>query len=380
MKWLLRKLVLLFWLGVFALVGYLAIFAFAGFSAEYPFAQRGLAVPKGTVIGAYHVHSSESGGRATPTDIAWAAKHAGLSFVIITEHNPQTIPEPRYEAGVLLMFGMELSTPAGHLVAIGVPRTLEAEERAQDPFELIPKLGGYTFIAHPIQTRQPWTAWDKAAKATGLELYSGDTMFREAMAEPFTRLLPAAGAYLTNPTHGMFTVVQDQPKVRTRLLELSTGAEPKVALCAHDAHGIPPYDDEFKMMALYLPPDEVETPFVYGDAQKAAAYVATKIGHGYAYCVFRALGDGTGFGIEGLEGSERKAKVGGKLKVVLPAGTPAEARVQVTGPGKLQPDGRSVVLEKAGAVQLEVWRRTPGRFFESEWKPWIVPSPVLVHE
>jgi hypothetical protein len=29
-------------------------------------------------------------------------------------------------------------------------------------------------------------------------------------------------------------------------------------------------------------------------------------------------------------------------------------------------------------VHLEVWVPAPGRLFSIEWKPWIVPSPVLV--
>jgi hypothetical protein len=32
-----------------------------------------------------------------------------------------------------------------------------------------------------------------------------------------------------------------------------------------------------------------------------------------------------------------------------------------------------------GAVQIEVWALAPGRFLKSEWKPWLVPSPIWVY-
>ena len=378
MKWI-RRLLVLFSVLVFALVGYVAVFALVGFTAEYPFRQQGLAVPGGGLLGAYHVHSLASDGRASVEDIAQAAKRAGLSFVVVTDHNVEVMPPPRFEDGVLLMYGTELSTPFGHLVVLGLPRAPGRAERQVEPVEAAARVGGLTFLAHPVQKRQPWTALEQAPAATGLELYSGDTMLRQAQEAPFTRLLPAAGAYLTNPAHAMLSLVQEQPETTERLLELSSGKpQPKVALCAHDAHGVPPYDETFQTMAMLLPRGEEETPFERRDAQEAATYVLARLTRGEAYCVFRALGDGSGFAIEGLESGARRARVGSKLKVVLPEGTPAEVRLRVTGPGKVEPDGRTVHLEGEGAIQVEVWRRAPGRFFESEWKPWIVPSPIVV--
>jgi hypothetical protein len=95
-------------------------------------------------------------------------------------------------------------------------------------------------------------------------------------------------------------------------------------------------------------------------------------------CTFRALGEPAGFALEGLDPERREARVGDVLTVRLPPHPVEAVRVEVWGPGKLRPDGVSVELTGEGAVQVEAWVRGPGRFFGSEWKPWIVPSPVRV--
>jgi hypothetical protein len=95
-------------------------------------------------------------------------------------------------------------------------------------------------------------------------------------------------------------------------------------------------------------------------------------------CAFRALGEPEGFALEGLDAERREARVGQVLTVRLPLEAGEQVRLEVWGAGRLRPDGRSVELVEAGAVQVEVWARAPGSFFGTRWRPWIVPSPVRV--
>ena len=99
---------------------------------------------------------------------------------------------------------------------------------------------------------------------------------------------------------------------------------------------------------------------------------------GQALCAFRALGEPEGFALEGLAAGSREAHVGEVLTVRLPPLAREHARVEVRGAGRLRPDGVSVELMEEGAVQVEVWVRAPGRFFGSQWRPWLVPSPLRV--
>ncbi len=354
-----------------AAVGYVAFFAFSAARFDYPMvapAQQRLA-PRG----AYHLHTTTSDGRATPEEIAHHARDAGLQFVVITDHNQNAPPAPAWVDGVLVIHGSEVSTPFGHVVALGLPRPLTEEERSSDPVAAITRLGGHAFLAHPEQKKNPWRDWDNAHRITGLELYSADSMFRTAQQSPFTLFVPAASAYLGNPEHGLLSVVRGQPELTARLLALSA-AKRTTAVCAHDAHGLPPYDAEFRTLSMYLPPAG-EGRLLPEDPAAAAQKIIDDLVEGRAWCAFHAMGDGDGFQILGLS-DQRAARVGDVLRIHLPPTTPPEIQVRAWGPATVLDDGRSVRIDAPGAVQVEVWARVPGMYFEDGWKPWLVPSPI----
>ncbi|MGA9521218.1 MAG: PHP domain-containing protein [Myxococcaceae bacterium] len=365
----LRKLALLL---LAAVLGYVGFFALSAARFDYPVvppAEKRLA-PRG----AYHLHTTASDGRATPEEIARHARDAGLQFVIITDHNQQAPPAPAWVDGVLVIHGTEVSTRFGHVVALGLPRPLTDGERDQDPVGAITRLGGYAFLAHPEQKKNPWRDWGNAHQMTGLELYSADSMFRTAQQRPFTTFLPAVASYLGNPVHGLLSVVRGQPELTERLLSLSSGT-PKSAVCAHDAHGLPPYDTEFQTLSMYVPP-VAEGTLLHADPRLAAKKILGDLAEGRGWCAFHALGDGDDFRIDGLS-ADRSARPGDVLRVALPRSTPPEIQVRVWGPATVLEDGRSIRIDGPGAVQVEVWARVPGMYFEDGWKPWLVPSPIV---
>jgi hypothetical protein len=271
---------------------------------------------------------------------------------------------------------VEISSRYGHLVALGARKPLDGPRAREVGVDAVLEAGGMAVLAHPVQRRNPWKDPEGARKAQGFELYSADTFFRDTLRSPFSRLVPAVGAYFTNPVHGVMAMVTPQPASTERLLEL-THERPRVAFCSHDAHGWPRYEDVFRSLAMYLPPDVVRGPLPK-DARAAAEVVVRGLESGGALCGFRALGEPAGFALEGVSAERREARVGDVLTVRLPPGVKDEVRLEVWGPAKARPDGASVELTGEGEVQVEVWLRAPGRFFGSEWKPWIVPSPVRV--
>jgi hypothetical protein len=313
-------------------------------------------------------------------EVAAAARAAGLRFVVLTDHNDSP-REPAYVDGVLLVPGVELSTDHGHLVAFGMQRPLEGFRPWMDGGEAeaaVEKAGGVSVLAHPVQERNPWRHPEATRRADGFELYSADTFFRDALRHPFRRLLPAVGAFFGQPLHGVMLLVEPQPEATARLLELAR-EKPRVALCSHDAHGLPPYEDVFQALAMYLPPVEGVGPETLPEDPRAAAERVVKgLASGRALCAFRALGEPEGFVLEGLDAERREAHVGDVLTVRLPPYAEDVVRLEVRGAGRLGADGRTVELVEEGAVQVEAWVRAPGRFFGSEWKPWLVPSPVRV--
>src|SRR6266849_6770150 len=366
---------------VAAFCAYVLLFSFAALFVKYPVAlerQAGRNTGSAREIrGAFHIHSTLSDGRATPSQIARAAKKAGLQFIVMTDHNLVTLTEPTFEDGVLVISGVELSTRDGHLVVVGAKRGLSRPGKDPDPVRHAQQLGGLAILAHPVQRRHPWIDPKSARRAAGMELYSADSLFRDALHQPFTLLVPAAGAYLTNPIHALMILNREQPDATRKLLEIS-GGEPKLAFCAHDAHGWPPYEQAFRSFSLHVPLAGALQRGLPVDADEAARAVIEAIGRGRAYCAFDPLGSAAGFSIDGMQGDSRRAVVGARLTVQIPPSSPAAARVQIWGGGHLEPDGRTVVLDRAGPVQIEVWIEAPGKLFGRTWKPWIVPSPLFV--
>jgi hypothetical protein len=368
------------WVGAVgvALLGFPLLFSLGGLLVKYPSPKTTGSNPgAGEIRGAFHIHSTLSDGQATPSQIARAAKNAGLQFIVMTDHNLLTLSEPSFEDGVLVISGVELSTRDGHLVLVGAKRGLNRPGQDSDPVRHAQQLGGLTILAHPVQRRHPWVDPKSALRAAGMELYSADSLFRDALHHPFTLLLPAAGAYLTNPIHALMILNREQPDATRKLLEISA-REPKLALCAHDAHGWPAYEEVFRSFSLHLPLTGTLRQGLPKDASEAARAVIDAVGRGRAYCAFDPLGSAEGFSIDGMQGDPRRAVVGDRLTLQIPSAPKAAVRAQIWGGARLEPDGRTVVLTRAGPVQIEVWIEAPGQLFGRTWKPWIVPSPLFV--
>jgi hypothetical protein len=360
---------------VLVLLGFAGFFTCAAATVEYPVVPSQPGVQEWP-HGAFHVHTTRSDGQGTVEEVAAAAHEAGLQFVVLTDHNDFAPREPAFVQGVLMLPAVEISTSAGHLVAFGMQTPLDGARAKQEGIAAVEAAGGVSVLAHPVQKKNPWTDAEGARRARGFELYSADTFFRDALRSPFSRLIPALGSYFSNPLHGVMVLVTPQPASTERLLEL-TRERPRVALCAHDAHGWPRYEDVFRALSMYLPPAALSEP-LSTDPRTAQAQVFRALDSGQALCAFRALGDPTGFALEGPLTSQREARVGDVLTVHLPPHSKDTVRVQVWGAGQLRPDGSTVELMEEGAVQVEVWVLAPGRLFGSEWRPWIVPSPVRV--
>ncbi|WP_426757205.1 PHP domain-containing protein [Myxococcus sp. Y35] len=365
---------------VILVLGAAGFFAIPASMVSYPVVLPKADAPR-WARGAFHVHTTRSDGRGTPEEVAAAAKAAGLDFVVLTDHNDFAPRPPAFVHGVLLVHGVEISTSGGHLVAFGMSRPLEGVRKWMPPGDAVRAVaaaGGTAVLAHPVQKRNPWKDDASAKQTPGFELYSADTFFRFATRNPVSRLLPAVGASLASPKHGVMLLVAPEPEPGERFLELSR-EQPRVAFCAHDAHGLPPYEAVFESLGMYLPPSQVPLPLP-ADATEAATRVSQSLGSGQALCAFRALGEPAGFELEGIVDPERReARVGDVLSVHVPGlPEPGSTRVQVWGSGRLGADGTSVELTEPGVVQVEVWVRAPGRFFGTEWRPWIVPSPVRV--
>jgi len=226
---------------VAGVTGALAL-AFAGLvgavAARRPAVLTG-AAPDG-VAGFAHVHTVRShDGFGTLEGAALAAREAGARFLIVTEHNKRDpSPSPRWLDGVLIVHGIELSTPNGHLLALGA----EPPPKRKSPrvLEEVQERGGLAAPAHPTNRKRPWVG-----PSTGFGAYEAlslDSDFRLALESP-ARWPLAVAALVGAPAlvPALLPLERDGLAAYDRL----AAERPLALLCGVDAHGQPPYAASF---------------------------------------------------------------------------------------------------------------------------------------
>lgn len=187
-------------------------------------------------VGAFHIHTTASDGGGTRDDVARAAAAAGLDFVILTDHGDGTAPPagPEYKYGVLILDGVEVTTTRGHYAAVGL---------AQSPYPLggppyaviedVARLGGFGVAAHPDSSKDDLRWRDWAAPIDGLEVFNGDSAWRDERAFDLARALIA---YPFRPAQALATFIQRPAAMLGRLDSLNRGRR-VISLAAADAHG-----------------------------------------------------------------------------------------------------------------------------------------------
>ncbi len=316
------------------------------------------------------MHTTRSDGRGSPTDVARAARSAGLDFVVLTDHNPAELPTPAREEGVLLVPGEESSTPFGHLADVGSRRVLNDSEKVSAPVRAVLELGGIAVLAHPLHPQRAWTDLAQARAASGVEVWSGDSAWGALRQQPLTRLLPALGTALVSTDRALVYALAEARPVEDWLLALD-GPAPKLAFCGPDAHGYPSYGAAFRWMSVHLTGVAAlpEAP-----AEGAQALVQ-ELRAGRFYCAVDALAPAAGFAV--LPADRRIFRVGEVLEVRLPPVHPPGVQIRVHGPGRMV-DGAHLRLEGPGQVLVEVRVETPGLGLGDVSWPWLLGQPVKV--
>ncbi len=105
-----------------------------------------------TYLGAIHIHSNYSDGTGNIDSISKAAKKAGLSWIIITDHNNFDIEEGFYN-DVCVIKGEEISPDnANHYIALGIKSYIPPASNITKTIEEVHKQNGFGFAAHPDES------------------------------------------------------------------------------------------------------------------------------------------------------------------------------------------------------------------------------------
>ena len=326
-------------------------------------------------VGVLHVHSTYSDGSGSVEEITRVAQAQGLDFVILTDHNTLE-GRRRGKAGwhgkTLLLIDEEISTAAGHCLALGLPEEAKSRESAAWTVQEVRRQGGLAFIAHPFWRKKPWDE-PEIGGITGLEIYNGV----EDVSDENPLLLALSTLFLgSEPTLGWWLDRPDQELVLWDR-RLARG-DRLVGIGAADAHGLKwfglhlaPYSGFFKLVRNHLLVKE-------GPLSEKSVYEA--IGQGHLFVAHDWVADARGFffaavrpggQVAGILGDQVKREWGLRLYAYLPS--PGEMVLFRDG----QPIGRSMgqrgwfEIAGPGVYRLEATRK--GR-------PWIYSNPIHVIE
>jgi hypothetical protein len=144
-------------------------------------------------VGVIHIHSSYSDGSKKIEEIAKIGEHAGLDFLMFTDHGtlkPLQDGHQKFHGKIAVIIGYEIEdeNDENHYLAFGLENILE---KGLDPAEYVGRvreMGGLGIIAHPDEIRDalpqypcfPWNRWDLEA-FDGLEIWNHMSAWMESL-------------------------------------------------------------------------------------------------------------------------------------------------------------------------------------------------------
>ena len=360
-------------LSLFVLAVILAVFnPGCAFILRKPVYKAGEIQSLKTYRGAFHIHSNFShDSHATLQTIQNTAKKAKLDFAVITDHNNSLardvyagMDEP---AGPLLIFGTEISTGDGHLIALGVRETPPSDLMSgQAAIDWVRKKGGQAILAHPICDKNPWD--DLSVKGfSGLEVYN----FAHSFYRPNKVLL--ATKILLLPPKTFLRSFYRAPEQSLALWDEKLRTGQYAAFGGTDAHikaKILGFSPESFMMNL-----QSVTMLVRSEALKPENITEALV-KGRSFIAFEVFGDAQDFSFE-ASANKKIFSMGDSIKsrepVTLSVKIPEDGDMRLIYQGKVIAGSKgrelSYMVSAAGAYRAEVYKKG---------KLWILSNPIYL--
>ncbi len=321
--------------------------------------------------GVFHVHSVYSHDSQASLDfIRKSARKAGLDFVVVTDHNTLEGMEHYKKEGdfssPLLIFGNEISTVDGHLIALGVHGATPGDRTSANLIKWIHSQGGYAVLAHPTGKKKPWINW-QVQDWDGMEVYNfADDFYRGNKIKIVVKAI-----FL--PPDSFLSRTAKVPKESLKVWRDELKSRPVAAFGGTNAHlkvklaGWTPEN-----FLLYL---KSVTTYVYAKSLDEKA-ILKALGEGRGFVALEAFGSAREFSFA-IKSGQAVYGPGEHVKLETPAALsvtlPKEARIELYRNGELlkEADGNKLEAEidKAGTYHAEVYA---GK------KLWIYSNPIYV--
>ena len=321
--------------------------------------------------GAFHVHSIFSNdSKATLNGIIDYAKESDLDFVIVTDHNTtagmdvySTMERPEVP---ILIFGNEISTRDGHLIALGIRETPPPDLNSERLIDWIHGHGGFAVIAHPLSTKRPWTNWELQG-VDGIEVFNfGHSLYAKKKIQLIgTSLFFWPNAFVKKhiETSGDTLSLWDSQLLKNRVS----------GLAATDAHL--KLVDAPIFRGLFRQALRSATLYVVSEQLNEKAIIRNLV-EGNSFSVFESLGVVSDFSFKAITGN-KSYHSGQTVKAHLPLTFFIRAsganKIHLVCNGKVikQIDGESLkfLCNEAGAYRVEIFRKK---------RLWIISNPIYV--
>lgn len=344
--------------------------------------------PKHRASGVVHIHTNLSDGRGTPAEVIAAARRAGADFIVVTDHNrvdPEAFAEVTQPGDPLVLVGSEISTEAGHMLAIGIRSpTFKFSGTLREVLDDVRHLGGCAFAAHPTSPRgETRFTREEEPGNFGLEVVNGDSAWREA--SPLALAL-STWTYPVNPGFALARTLETFDPERglwDRLL--SRRFAPAVG--GADAHGripitrtsslpVPSYEALFSLVRTVAHLDEPLSP------NRAAARVAiTKaLCAGSSVVAIPSLADPKGFSFVArtaagdVFGPGSTVRFSPGIHLLVAGAMPSGVTLRLIESGKVVATGVESLdhaVAGPGVYRVEAYAK-------DETTPWILSNPISV--
>lgn len=360
-------------------------------------------------VGNMHIHTPYSDGEKWHKEIADDAIHAGLDFIIVTDHNVWVHGLEGYyeneEGRVLLLTGEEVhdvrrQPQANHFLAYGAQT--ELAPYAANPQELIDATnaaGGHGFLAHPFECDLEmfdggdlgWHCWDVEGYR-GLEIWNYMSSFKNEIsrsldAMPWRNGLLARLKIVRMALHPERHVTGPEVEVLEKWDALLAEGRRIAVVGNSDAHGtrmsmgpitrtIFPYDFLFRAVNTHIMTPEP----LSGDLQKDRELIIQAIAAGRGWVGYDMAHPTKGFRFTGQ--GRNKGSMGDEIRLdagaTLQALAPTKANIRLIRHGE-------IIAEVQNEQNLTHMPVEPGAYrvecripYEDKVRGWIYSNPIYL--
>jgi hypothetical protein len=334
--------------------------------------------------GALHIHSTHSDGSATIPHIAAIAQRAGLSWIIISDHDTRAGALNREEGwydGTAVMVGYEITPEHSHFLVLGLEEVLPASMPPAEFVAAVRDRGGWGFVLHPDEQagsyfKPPYPWKDRSIRGfDGIEIWNYMSEWTEGITTQNRYLrfaFPILAVY--GPTEGTMAWWD----------ELLASGERVSAVVGLDTHAtrymlfgrfpveVFPYRRQFGTLINYV----VLRKPLSQEWNEAVQQIGGALAQGHSYMAYQAWGKGRGFRFL----AEREGE-SWTIGEEIPPGR--EVRLMVHSPrwGQIRLVHNGRVIRRSWGSRMKMTVQDPGAYrieISRFGRPWLYSNPIYL--